>query len=211
MMQKKAVLSAASVLLVLLVLVGFFAIAAEVGGREDPLVSLSYLQALEPDLKNKIDELVQERMAEYDKSIQDAIAAALAELDSYTPGTSSGPSASDPAFIAQVADRVAEIIGGQSSAPSDVLPSTYTRVTIPAGKTVLFGEGTSFFKRTGTATVYREAQTTSAGLINLSTGRELNTGEVPNNYLFSVTFDNSRGFKTTTEVIIFVLGPYIIK
>ncbi|MDR0248895.1 MAG: hypothetical protein LBI44_04465 [Oscillospiraceae bacterium] len=212
MMQKKAVLGATVFLLVMLVLVGFFSLAAEIGGKDDPLVSLGYLKALEPELMTKIDDMVRTRVESYDSELDGKIAQAIERIEQISGGGNPGGGSltEDKAFISAVAAEVAQLIGAPGQSGGDI-PVTYQRVQVPKDKVILFGEGTSFFKRTGTAAVYKKEMPNEAGLINLSTGRMLDSGNVENNYLYSVTFDKTRGFKASSDVWVFVLGPYVIE
>jgi hypothetical protein len=88
------------------------------------------------------------------------------------------------------------------------VPATYVRVEIPANRTVTLGMGSSFFLRIGTATVHTPE---SPGLINLTLGENQDSGEIKHNHLYSVTFDHTRGFRTSAASIAFILGPYNIR
>lgn len=206
MAQKKAVVAAMAFLVVALLVVGALALATELGSKEDPLVGVSYLSGLEPQLKAKIDEMVALKMAEYDRQLEDKLASARQELEQLVVGTL--PTDLSPEVIQSIVDEVLKEMPAAAANPSgEAAPAVYTRLEIPANKTLTLGMGASFYLRTGTATVYKDK---SPGLIDLTTGEEQNDGAIKPNHLYSVTFDYTKGFKTTSATIIFISGPYKI-
>lgn len=211
MAQKKTVIGALAFLLVLLLVMGALALAAEVGGKDDPLVGLSYLQGLEPQLKESIDKMTAEKMDEYSRQIENRLAEARQQLDALAAnGGAGGGVVSAELTEEQLQAIVNEVISSLpavSAAPGGTVPATYVRVEIPAGKTVKLGMGSSFYLRTGTATVFKDS---SPGLINLTTGETQDDGAIKPNHLYSVTFDFTKGFKASAASIAFILGPYQI-
>ena len=61
MLPKKWIIGVISVLMATLLFGGYMAIAAELGGKDDPLVTLSYIQELMPELQNSISAAVAEK------------------------------------------------------------------------------------------------------------------------------------------------------
>lgn len=208
MAQKKAVIGAMAFLLVALIVLGALALAAEVGGKEDPLVGLSYLSGLEPQLKASIDQMAQEKLDVYKQQLESELAQAQAKLDQMS-GSGSGPAALTQEDIQAIVNQVKADLPVVSAAPGGTVPSTFTRVEIAKNKTVTLGVGAMFYLRTGTATVYKAD--TNAGLIDLTDGKVLDSGDIVANHLYSVTFDNNRGFKTSADAIAFIMGPYTVK
>ena len=206
MAQKKAVLAAMAFLLVALIVLGALALAAEAGGKEDPLVSVSYLKGLEPELMASIDQMTQEKLDEYTKELQTQLDEAKRKLGELS-AAGAGVGGLTDELIQAIAAEVKKDLPVVSAAPSGAVPATYARVEIAANKTVTLGEGASFFLRTGSATVVTPA---APGLIDLTTGGSLDSGAVQANHLYTVTFNNSRGFKTSNAVIVFIMGPYTI-
>lgn len=205
MAQKKAVIAAMAFLVTSLLVVGALALAAELGSKEDPLVPLSYLSGLEPQLKAKIDEMAAQTMAEYDRQLEDKLAAARQELEKLVTG--SLPTDISPEVVQSIVDEVLRELPAASANPQGSVPATYTRVDIPANKTVTFGIGATFCFRSGTASIFKDK---SPGLIDLTEGAEQNDGALKVNHLYMATFDNTKGFKTSADSIIFVLGSYKI-
>ncbi|MCL2031057.1 MAG: hypothetical protein FWG93_05875 [Oscillospiraceae bacterium] len=214
MAQKKAVIGAMAFLLVTLIVFSALALAAELGGKDDPLVSVSYLQGLEPQLKASIDQMAQTKLDEYERQLAARLEDAKKQLEealSYLPaGEGGGGSVTlTPAQIQAIADEVMSKMPTVPSAPDGSLPSGFVRVDIPANRTVTMDIGAEFFLRTGTATVH---STGSVGLINTTTGDELASGAaLVYNHRYVVTFDGyTRGFRTTASTIAFISGPYRI-
>ena len=210
MAQKKAVIGAMAFLLTALIVFSVLALAAELGDKEDPLVGLSYLQGLEPQLKESIDRMTQEKMDEYSRQLDASVADALRRLGDAlgsADGGGGGTLTLTPEQIQAIANEVARDLPTVPAASGGETPATYVRVEIPAGKTVTFGIGASFYLRTGSATVH---STSSPGLIDLTTGEVQDSGEVKFNHLYSVTFDYTKGFKTGSASIAMIMGPYRI-
>ncbi|MDR1736454.1 MAG: hypothetical protein LBR85_06265 [Oscillospiraceae bacterium] len=207
MAQKKAVIAATAFLLVALLSVGLLSLAADVGGKDDPMVGLSYLSQIEDELMKDFDALIDTRYAEFSTLVQDKIAEAKRQLDDLQ--ASGGGAQITEELIKQIADEVKLSLGSAASGSGDAA-QTYARVQVKAGQTILFGEGTSFYLRTGEATVYKKSDASQAGLIDLTDGSVLDSGTVKPNHLYSVTFVMTRGFKASSDVWVFVLGPYEI-
>ncbi len=192
-------------LLAALVTAGFIAIAAEYGTSDDPLVSLSYINnVLAPEISSKVDEIIAEKTSSLGGELDSKIAAFNTELDGkIAEYASRGTDAIvNDAFVASVADKVASKVTSQGSGSS-----TFSLVKLNAGQTLTAKIGCEILLRIGTATCVSSG---SPGLIDMSTGGELQGGgKLEKNHLYLCTIDG-RGVKATSNITIMVRGPYSI-
>lgn len=85
----------------------------------------------------------------------------------------------------------------------------YTVVVVEAGKKMLTGEGTEFILRSGRARALVPIKET--GLVNLTTGKNLNDGElIQRDHLLLSPRDDGRGIITETQAIFLVRSKYRI-
>ncbi len=211
MAHKRAIIGTLAFLLVAVLAVGYFALAAEIGGKDNPLVTLSYLSGIEPQLEAQIDQMItqqtQKQADELDAKYAQAKDSLQKMIDDFS-GANAGAITSDPAFMTAVVNAVLAQMDPSGSS-TGTQPETFKRVDIPSGKTVTLGMGSMAFLRSGAAKCY---STGSPGLINLSDGTALeNNSALVKNNLYSVTFDSGRGFKTSEASIVFILGSYSIQ
>lgn len=210
MAQKKAIVGTLSFILVAFLAVGYFALAGELGGKDDPLVTIGYLDALVPELEKKVDAMISEEVKAQSAKIQSDFAAAKKELqDMINQFGGTGNLAEDADFVNRVADAVVAKMG-TSGGTVGAAPETFAKVVVPANKTVTVSMGGMLFIRLGSATCH---STGSPGLIDLSSGGDLaNGGALVQNHLYTVTVDSGRGFKTGgAEATVFILGKYNIE
>ncbi len=211
MAQKKAVIGATSFILVLLLLVGYFALAADVGGKEDPLVTVNYLNGLEPSLNAKITEMLATQTSLFSTTLENRIAEANLELQAKIDEAmlaGGGAFEPDAAFIDLLTTKVIEKIGTTPGSGVSGISDSYSRVLLAKNKNVTVNLGTTFFLRTGTATCVSSGTT---GLIDLTDGSTLENGAaLKANHLYCVTFETGRGFKVTSEAYVFIQGGYTI-
>ena len=124
----------AAALLVILVVGGIFAFAAgEYGTSGDPLVSLSYIETvLAPQIRDEADKIIAEKTAELEDSIDAKIDSVSSEIDDKIAGytSKSADEIVTDAFVQSVADKVAAKTGGSTSS------STFALVTLKAGQTL---------------------------------------------------------------------------
>lgn len=208
MSQKKTVIGVTAFFLVCMMLVGYFALAADIGDKTDPLVTVSYIKALEPQIQETIRSMVQEEAAAYITQWNSDLAAAYEQINKLTNsgGLDLSSLSSDPAFIQAVAAAVAGQLGG--TVPSGGTPATFTKVVVPSGKTVTLNMGTQMLLRLGSATCVASS---SPGLIDLTDGSVLaGGGALLANHLYTVTVEGGRGFKAANEVTVFIMGGYTI-
>lgn len=214
MLSRKWVIGVSSLLLVVLLLTGYLAVAAEYGSQNDPLVTLSYIEELLPELQKTIDNAVKNKTNEFDSTLDKKIQEAMNSIDAKIAGFEGQYSAdvADEAFVKAVANAVAEKIGTAGGSGDTPVTGTESElfqvVRFKSGQTVIGSVGTEFLWRIGNATCSSPG---SPGLIDISTGGDLpNGGQLQTNHLYIVTVEN-RGFKATSDCIILVKGPYTIK
>ena len=209
MATKKVVITTASVLLVMLVMVGFFSLAADPGTKDDPLVSMSYLAALEPQLQKSIDEMVAKKTAALNAEFDEKMAQARKDLADMVAG-GGGAAVLTDADIDAIVARVVQQMGSAPNDPgtSSGITAGFKRVDLEKDKTVTLAIGSTFFLRSGDATVHSAS---SPGLIDLTSGAAQNSGAIKANTLYTATFDYQKGFKTSNAVIVFIQGDYKVQ
>ena len=116
--KKKWTITLSAMLLVMLSVAGYFAIAAEYGSEEDPLVTLSYINnILSPQVMQKLEQELEQKAAEASAEIDTKIKAASDELDmkieAYEAAAENGTISDD--LINSIADAVIERMQTESS------------------------------------------------------------------------------------------------
>jgi len=213
-LPKKWVIGVTSLLLVALLLTGYLAVAAEYGSQNDPLVTLSYIEELLPQLREAIDNAVKDKTAEFDRTLDNKLNEAMNSIDAKIAQFETDFSAdvADESFIASVADLVVQKIGSSGgSGDGSTTGGTaelFKVVRFKSGQTVIGEVGTEILWRIGSATCVSPG---SPGLIDVSTGGDLaNGGALQQNHLYVVTVEG-RGFKVTSDCVILIKGPYTVK
>jgi len=214
MLPKKWVIGVTALLLIVLLLTGYLAVAAEYGSQNDPLVTLSYIEELIPELQRTIDKAIQDRTAEFHATLEQKIQQALESIDAKINEFRNEYSSDivDQAFIDSVANMVYEKIrasGGTGGTGSEgTSGSLFSVVRFKSGQTVIGEVGTELLWRFGTATCVAPG---TPGLIDVTTGADLpNGGSLQQNHLYVVTVEN-RGFKATSDCVILIKGPYKVQ
>lgn len=200
----------AAVVLTTLAVTGYFAIAAEYGSKDDPLVTLSYItEVLSPQTMQKIDKAIAEKQAAFDKQIDAKTAEVNKALDEKLAAyqTALAQGGVTDGMVEQIADRVIAKLGSGSTGTQPV-QSTWKVVKIPAGKTVVCGIGCEVVLRLNNATCYA---TSAPGLVDLSDGTTLeNKKPLTANHLYLVSIQG-RGFSTSGGCTVLINGEYTIK
>lgn len=202
-------------LLVVLLLAGYLAVAAEYGSQDDPLVTLSYIEELLPELQEQIDNAVKEKTAEFDGTLDVKIQEAINGIDAKIAAFEGQYSSNvvDDTFVQKVADAVTAKIGsaggtGENPSGNAGTADGFTVQRFTSGQTVIGSVGTEILWRIGTASCTAPG---SPGLIDISTGTDLGNGsQLQQNHLYIVTVEG-RGFKATSDCIILVKGTYTVK
>ncbi|MDR0382341.1 MAG: hypothetical protein LBH86_10175 [Oscillospiraceae bacterium] len=204
MVQKKWVVGLSAFLLVALLFVGYMAMAAELGGRDDPLVTVSYItDELIPGLSGKIDAAVAAKTQEYSDQLEAKYNQLVAGLESGVAG-----GLTDPELIDAVAEAVLRQQGA-GAGTGGAVPSadTMKRVDITNGQTLKLALGSEALLRLGSAVCVASG---SPGLIDATTGGELaNGGALEKNHIYLATVEG-RGFKADGAVTVFVRGSYTL-
>lgn len=204
MAQKKTVIGAAAFFVVTALLVGYFALAAEIGDKEDPLVSLGYLRSLDPQIEATIEAIAKEKVESQTREITDLLNQAYEKIGDMSGGSSLDASdlLNNEEFINKIAAELAVQISGSTGA----LDAVSARVEVEAGKTLHLPVGSSIMLRLGTGTV---VASNSPGLIDMTTGDPLdNGGTLVANHLYTVTMDAGRDIKCSSKMTVFIWGPY---
>lgn len=216
MVSKRWIASVCSVLIVVLLLAGGAAVAAELGGKDDPLVSLSYIEQLIPQLNENIEKVIKDKVSEFDASLDTKIEEVNRSIDEkisrFEEQYAAGFANDD--FIAKVAAALADkgITGSAGSTGSSGTTSgdgyLFTRVDVATGQT-LYGEvGTEILWRLGTGVCVSPG---SPGLIDITTGGDLASGgQLQQNHVYVVTVGD-RGFKATSDCRVMIKGPYTVQ
>ena len=210
MIKKKWLALTGAVLVVLALVSGYVALAAEYGSNEDPLVALSYIQnVLDPQINSRIDESIGKKTAEFTTGLDTQLTGYSAEIDQKIAefATKYADLANDEEFVNKVAQQVISSLGEASSSSSGGSGDTFKVVRVDAGKRLIGGVGCEIILRIGSAKCYA---TGTPGLINLSAGTDLGGGgDLAINNLYIVTVEG-RGFTTTQGATVLVAGPYTV-
>ena len=183
MKQSKGLVRLISGGLVTLALVGVAVAAGQQGSKNDPLVTLSYLedQAI-PAILEQVDDKVADKQSELEKKLS-------AVVDSYVT-------------------EVEKALSGSSGSTSTSAGGVFQIVNLKAGQTVVGTAACEFLLRTGTAVCVSD---TAPGLIDTTDGSSLAGGKnLTANHLYLATIAG-RGVKASTDVTIMVRGGYTIQ
>ena len=213
MAQKKMVMGVAAFLLVSVMFVGWFALAADIGGESDPLVTLSYLKSLDPRINELISTAVKDEADRYINEQNALLTAAQSEMEKLRAAMGESFDAasllSNGEFLDSLATEVAGKIGGGGT-----LADTFKKVEVESGKSVYLGMGALLLLRQGSAVCVASGD---PGLIDLTEAKPLNKdGALQQNHLYTMTIDPInldgtspfRGLKATSKVTVFILGVY---
>ncbi len=218
-MKRKWIAGTTAVLLVLLLLASYMAIAAETSDREDPLVALSYLtDVLAPETIEKVNAAIEMKADQMETSINQILTDYTTELDTKIAEFESRNEniATDSSFIAAVTTSVLAQLNGSAPAdgegegtpaPAITGASGWQLVQVKKGETYRFAVGGMVLLRIGSASCYTPS---NPGIIDTSSGTELPGGEsLQKNHLYLITVAE-RGFKATSDSKIMVYGSYTV-
>ena len=183
--MKKKMIKLTAVLALVLVVAGISAYATA-GGKNDPLVSLSYLnETFLNTVTEKVQGMIKSRDSELKAELSKEIAAAERELAAEYGSGSEG-----------------------SNVPGEYEPTTFVVVTLEKGQTLVGKIGCELMLRVGSATCVADS---SPGLVDTTAGSTLAGGKALSaNHLYMATVDG-RGVKATAgSVKVLVRGPYTI-
>lgn len=222
MVSKRWIAGVCSVLIVVLLLAGGAAVAAELGGKDDPLVSLSYIEQLIPQLNENIEKVISEKVNEFDASLDTKIEEVNKSIDEkisrFEEQYAAGFANQD--FIDKVAAALADkgLSGSTGSGEGGLTGGSgegylFTRVDVKSGDTLIGEVGTEILWRLGTGVCVSPG---SPGLIDISIGGDNGAGDLPaggqlkQNHVYVVTVSD-RGFKATSDCRVMIKGPYTIQ
>lgn len=214
MAKRKWIAGTSAVLLVLLLLASYMAVAAETTDREDPLVALSYLtDVLAPETIEKVNAAIDLKAEQMETQMNQILTeyttqleAKIAEFESRNENI-----ATDSSFVAAVTNSVLAQLGGGATTGEGgtaALPgSGWQLVQVSKGETYKFAVGGMVLLRIGSASCYTPS---SPGIIDCTAGSELDGGEaLQKNHLYLITVDE-RGFTATSDSKIMVYGSYTV-
>lgn len=195
MNKRKFIISIGAILLVLMLFTGYIAVATEYGSKDDPVVTLSYINdVFSKTTQNQINNSVSAQVTSYNSTVDSKIVTLKNEINNNISSL-----VSNNGFVDQVARKVEENGGSQAA--------SWEVVKITNGKTLKMAIGTQVVLRIGTAKCYTSG---SIGLINLTAGETLGKdAKLVNNNLYIATIED-RGVTATSNAIVLVLGDYTI-
>ena len=212
MNKRKWIITTSSVLLVLLIVSGYMAIAAEYGAESDPLVSASYItDVLAPETIKQVNATIEQKTVQFQTQLNQTLAEYTASLDDTISKfeAQNRNLADNEEFISAVATQVLALMNGSNGDTTGdttgvTTGSTVWRmVEIEKGQTFVFEVGGMILPRIGSATCFSPS---SPGLINVTTGSELASGgtlSTKNLYVVTVA---GRGFTATASTNKFLIA-----
>ena len=177
-MKRKWKIAAAAVCVVFLVTVAY---AATAGSRNDPLVTLGYLENI---FSRQVESAVDEAVRGQEEQLRQDLDQAIEDWDE------------------QVQNAIGE--GGSGGSSNAV----FQVVTLSRGQTLVGDVGCEVMLRIGSAACVSSG---SPGLIDISAGSTLNNGQaLETNHLYLVTISTRSVQATSDTVRVLVRGPYTI-
>ncbi len=211
MSKKKWILTTSAFLMVLLLLTGYMAIAAEFGSQDDPVVALSYItDVLAPEILENVNDSIELKSKEFSTEMNQKLTEYTSQLDATITEFEERNLniATDAQFIDAVTSQVLARMNGTSTSPSGIGSNDWRLVEVKKGQTLIFDVGGMILLRIGDATC---VATSDPGLVNLTTATVLSNGKnLAQNNLYMVTVQG-RGFKATGATNkLLVSGNYTI-
>jgi len=218
MSKRKWILTTSAFLMILLLLTGYMAIAAEFGSQDDPVVALSYItDVLAPEILENVNDNIELKSKEFSTEMNQKLTEYTTQLDTTIAEFEERNLniATDAQFIDAVTTQVLARMNGTSAPGTTVTPGAsigggndWKLIEIKKGQTVVFEVGGMCLLRIGDATCVAPSD---PGLINLTTATVLgNGGDLSKNNLYMITVQG-RGFKGTGSTNkLLVSGTYTI-
>ena len=218
MSKRKWILTTSAFLMILLLLTGYMAIAAEFGSQDDPVVALSYItDVLAPEILENVNDNIELKSKEFSTQMNQKLTEYTSQLDATIKEFEERNLniATDAQFIDAVTTQVMARLNGTSAPGTSTAPTTpaiggndWKLIEVPKGKSVVFEVGGMVLLRVGDATCVAPSD---PGLINLTTATVLNNGNnLAKNNLYMITVQG-RGFKATGSTNkLLVSGTYTI-
>lgn len=192
-------------LVAVLMMAGLYAIAVEYGSKDDPLVTLSYIdQVVLPETREDIDRQITQTLDEFDRTLDDEQQEIRAYVDQQLRTYASGEV--DAQLAEQIAQSVADSLRGEISAPAGAVQ--WSIIHLEAGKTVTCGVGCQVILRGGSAVCVAPG---SPGLVDVSDAETLENGEsMEANHMYTVT-DQGRELRITQNCTLLISGDYTVQ
>lgn len=205
MKRKKWCAAGIGIVLTAVVFMGVIAIAAEYGGKDDPLVSLSYINSVfAPDLQKKIDKNIENKFKAFSNEVDNKLGSYSNNLDKkiaeFTAENASF--AADSTVLESIAQSVASRVGNKGQTAS------FTLVKLSAGQVLRCSVGTEVLLRLGSAVCVSSG---TPGLIDTTSAKNLPGGSaLSKNHLYLCTV-NGRGVSAPSGATVLVRGGYSIE
>ncbi len=205
MKKKKWSATVIGLVLTAVVFMGVIAIAAEYGGKDDPLVSLSYINSVfAPDLQAKIDKNIENKINAFSNEVDNKLSSYSNNLDKkiaeFTAENASF--AADSTVLESIAQSVASRVGNKGQTAS------FTLVKLSAGQVLRCSVGTEVLLRLGSAVCVSSG---TPGLIDTTSAKNLPGGSaLSKNHLYLCTV-NGRGVSAPSGATVLVRGGYSIE
>lgn len=190
--QQKLTISIAAVLMTCLLVSGYFAVAAESGTAEDPLITQSYLDAV---VTPKAIQAAEEAAGAQSNALSARINAISQQIDEKITAAAAAL-ASDETFLKRVAAA-----GGGTAADN----GTWKALTLAAGQKVYLAVGAEVVLRSGAANCFESGE---KGLVNLSEVGELTEGQPLSLYALYTATTQSSGFQASERTKVLISGDY---
>ncbi len=205
MKSRKWTLSLAAVLLIVLMTTGYLAITADYGSKDDPLVTLSYINdVLAPEAQKQIEAAFTANASELDALITQKMASIQSQIDQKAAEMGQTAAPSD-ALVEAVTAAVLEQLDGAGAGGAE--SNSWKVVQLTSGQTLSGGVGCELLLRAGAAQCVASG---TPGLINLSSGTDLaNGGALAANNLYIVTVQGN-GVRASGAATLLVNGTYTI-
>lgn len=196
--MKKLASGIGAFLLVFTLCIGYVAVASELGSREDPVVSLSYINdVLQPKIMTETDKVFAEKLQSFTTEIDKKITELSSKLSTKASELQNEIllNKDNADFIKKVAEQVNLV--SSSSNPANA----YISVKVTKGASLTSGMGTEMVLTAG------EALSFGSGLINLTTGEPSNNNAILKNNLY-LAGSAGAGMKATSDITVLVRGEY---
>ena len=206
MKNKRWFIGATAVMLVLLLLTLYVAIAADSGSKSDPLVSLSYLETIYPEFTQKIDTAIAEKTKELEKKFDDKYEEVLRTIDAQLAGLimeGGDIDLNDPAFIDAVASAV---LAKMDTTP--VSGEGWKRLDLTSGQKLTGEIGCELLLRLGGGTAVASS---NPAMVSLTDSSSLNNSDaLKTNHHYFVTIAGNGFTAGSNGATLFVRGKYTI-
>lgn len=198
------VISAAIVLTI-----GIIAVfAAQAGGSEDPLITLSYIdKILKPELMNYLDEAVKEVKNASSGSVQLQIEDFKKKMDEKVAEFEKniGQAAASNADLKKMVEAAVEAKLGTIELPADTAGAEFKTVTVKANGVVTLFAGAELVLRSGGAAA------SSSGLVNATAGKAVASGGALSANNWYMAGGDGTKVKASAESVFLIRGKYTVQ